>query len=117
MLYEGSLDYPAIDRWWDIVEKYGVSIFYTSPTAIRMFMRHGEQWPLKHDLSSLELLGSVGEPINTEAWQWYYKYIGGERCPIVDTWWQTETGGIMLSPTIGIEPLPLKPGSAAFPLP
>ncbi|MDY6893653.1 MAG: acetate--CoA ligase [Chloroflexota bacterium] len=117
VLYEGSLDYPAIDRWWDIVEKYGVSIFYTSPTAIRMFMRHGEQWPLQHDLSSLELLGSVGEAINPEAWHWYYKYIGGERCPIVDTWWQTETGGIMISPTIGIEPLPLKPGSAAFPLP
>jgi len=117
VLYEGAPDYPAADRWWDIVEKYGVSVFYTSPTAVRMFMRHGEEWPLKHDLSSLELLGSVGEPINPEAWQWYYKYIGGERCPIVDTWWQTETGGIMLSPTPGIEPIPLKPGSATFPLP
>ncbi len=117
VLYEGAPDYPTVDRWWDIIEKYGVSIFYTSPTAVRMFMRHGEQWPLKHDLSSLELLGSVGEPINPEAWQWYYKYIGGERCPIVDTWWQTETGGIMISPTPGIEPIPLKPGSAAFPLP
>jgi acetyl-CoA synthetase len=117
VLYEGAPDYPTVGRWWDIVEKYGVSIFYTSPTAVRMLMRHGEEWPLKHDLSSLELLGSVGEPINPEAWQWYYKYIGGERCPIVDTWWQTETGGIMLSPTPGIEPIPLKPGSATFPLP
>ena len=117
VLYEGAPDYPAVDRWWDIVEKYGVSIFYTSPTAVRMFMRYGEEWPLEHDLSSLELLGSVGESINPEAWQWYYKYIGGERCPIVDTWWQTETGGIMISPTPGIEPIPLKPGSATFPLP
>jgi len=94
-----------------------VSILYTSPTAIRMFMRYGEKWPQKHDLSSLRLLGSVGEPINPEAWQWYYKHIGGSRCPIVDTWWQTETGGIMISPTPGIDPLPLKPGSACFPLP
>jgi len=117
VLYEGAPDYPTVDRWWDIIEKYGVSIFYTSPTAIRMFMRHGEEGPLKHDLSSLELLGSVGEPINPEAWQWYYRHIGGERCPIVDTWWQTETGGIMISPTPGIEPVPLKPGSAALPLP
>lgn len=117
VLYEGAPDYPAVDRWWDIVEKYGVSIFYTSPTAVRMFMRHGEEWPAKHDLSSLELLGSVGEPINPEAWHWYYKHIGRERCPIVDTWWQTETGGIMISPTPGIEPIPLKPGSATLPLP
>ncbi|MFA4837606.1 MAG: acetate--CoA ligase, partial [Dehalococcoidia bacterium] len=117
VIYEGAPDYPEIDRWWDIVEKYGVSIFYTSPTAIRMFMRHGGEWPAKHDLSSLELLGSVGEPINPQAWQWYYKHIGGERCPIVDTWWQTETGGIMISPTPGIEPAPLKPGSASLPLP
>jgi acetyl-CoA synthetase len=117
VLYEGAPDYPAVDRWWDIIEKYGVTIFYTSPTAIRMFMRYGEQWPAKHDLSSLDLLGSVGEPINPEAWQWFYRYIGGERCPIVDTWWQTETGGIMISPTPGIEPVPLKPGSATFPLP
>jgi acetyl-CoA synthetase len=117
VLYEGAPDYPSIDRWWDIIEKYGVSIFYTSPTAIRMFMRSGEEWVDKHDLSSLELLGSVGEPINPEAWQWYYKRIGKERCPIVDTWWQTETGGIMISPTPGIEPLPLKPGSATLPLP
>ena len=117
VLYEGAPDYPTVDRWWDIVEKYGVSIFYTSPTAVRMFMRYGEEWPLKHDLSSLELLGSVGEPINPQVWQWYYKYIGGKRCPIVDTWWQTETGGIMISPTPGIEPMPLKPGSATLPLP
>ncbi len=117
VLYEGAPDYPTVERWWDIIEKYGVSIFYTSPTAIRMFMRHGEDHLLKHDFSSLELLGSVGEPINPEAWQWYYKNIGQERCPIVDTWWQTETGGTMLSPTPGIEPIPLKPGSATFPLP
>jgi acetyl-CoA synthetase len=117
VLYEGAPDYPTADRWWDIVEKYGVSIFYTSPTAVRLFMRYGIEGPQKHDLSSLELLGSVGEPINPEAWQWYYKYIGRERCPIVDTWWQTETGGIMISPTPGIEPIPLKPGSATFPLP
>jgi len=117
VLYEGAPDYPTVDRWWDIVEKYGVSIFYTSPTAVRLFMRYGAEGPQKHDLSSLELLGSVGEPINPEVWQWYYKYIGRERCPIVDTWWQTETGGIMISPTPGIEPIPLKPGSASFPLP
>jgi acetyl-CoA synthetase len=117
ILYEGAPDYPTIDRWWDIIEKYGVTIFYTSPTAIRMFMRSGEEWLHKHDLSSLELLGSVGEPINPEVWQWFYKYIGKEKCPIVDTWWQTETGGIMISPTPGIEPIPLKPGSAALPLP
>jgi acetyl-CoA synthetase len=117
VLYEGAPDYPAVDRWWDIIEKYGVTIFYTSPTAIRMFMRYGEEWLEKHDISSLELLGSVGEPINPEAWQWYYKYVGKERCPIVDTWWQTETGGIMISPTPGIESIPLKPGSATFPLP
>ena len=117
VLYDGAPDYPTVERWWDIIEKYGVSIFYTSPTAIRMFMRHGEEPLAKHDFSSLELLGSVGEPINPEAWHWYYRNIGKERCPIVDTWWQTETGGTMLSPTPGIEAIPLKPGSAAFPLP
>jgi len=117
VLYDGAPDFPIVDRWWDIVEKYGVSIFYTSPTAIRMFMRHGEEMLQKHDFSSLELLGSVGEPINPEAWYWYYNNIGQQRCPIVDTWWQTETGGTMLSPTPGIESMPLKPGSAAFPLP
>ncbi len=117
VIYEGAPDYPAIDRWWDIIERYGVTIFYTSPTAIRMFMGHGEEGPNKHDLSSLELLGSVGEPINPEAWLWFYRNIGGERCPIVDTWWQTETGGFMISPTPGIECVPLKPGSATYPLP
>jgi acetyl-CoA synthetase len=117
VLYEGAPDYPAPDRWWSIIEKYGVSILYTSPTAIRMFMRYDEDWSGKHDLSSLELLGSVGESINPEAWLWYYQHIGGERCPIVDTWWQTETGGIMISPIPGIECVPLKPGSATFPLP
>jgi len=117
VMYEGAPDYPQFDRWWDIIEKYGVTVLYTSPTAIRMFMGHGERWPARHDLSSLELLGSVGEPINPEAWHWYYKHIGGERCPIVDTWWQTETGGFMISPAPGIQPLPLKPGSVALPLP
>ncbi|MBM4351866.1 MAG: acetate--CoA ligase [Deltaproteobacteria bacterium] len=117
VLYEGAPDYPSIDRWWDIIEKYGVTIFYTSPTAIRMLMRHGEKEIDQHDLSSLELLGSVGEPINPEAWTWYYKHIGKEKCPIVDTWWQTETGGIMISPAPAIECPPLKPGSATFPLP
>ena len=117
VLYEGAPDYPTIERWWDIIEKYGISVFYTSPTAIRMFMGYGEKMLGKHDFSSLELLGSVGEPINPEAWLWFYRNIGGERCPIVDTWWQTETGGIMISPTPGIEDVPLKPGSATFPLP
>jgi acetyl-CoA synthetase len=117
VLYEGAPDYPSVDRWWDIVEKYGVSILYTSPTGIRMLMKYGEDVVKRHDLSSLELLGSVGEAINPEAWQWYYSVIGGERCPIVDTWWQTETGGTMIAPTPGIELVPLKPGSATFPLP
>ncbi|MFC1860012.1 acetate--CoA ligase [Chloroflexota bacterium] len=117
VLYEGAPDYPTIDRWWEIVDKYGVTILYTSPTAIRMFMRYGEDWLKKHDLSSLELLGSVGESINPDVWLWYYQHIGGERCPIVDTWWQTETGGLMISPAPGIECVPLKPGSATFPLP
>jgi len=117
VMYEGAPDYPTLDRWWDIIETYGVTTFYTSPTAIRMFMQHGEEWPAGRDLSSLELLGTVGEPINPEAWLWYYRHVGGERCPIVDTWWQTETGGIMISHVPGIELLPLKPGSAGFPLP
>jgi acetyl-CoA synthetase len=117
VLYEGAPDYPTIERWWDIIEKYGVTVLYTSPTAIRMFMGYGEEMLKKHDLSSLELLGSVGEPINPEAWLWFYRYVGGERCPVVDTWWQTETGGIMISPCPGIECLPLKPGSATLPLP
>jgi acetyl-CoA synthetase len=117
VVYEGAPDYPKPDRWWEIIEKYKVTIFYTSPTAIRMFMRYGEEWFKKHDLSSLTILGSVGEPINPEAWKWYFKNIGGERCPIVDTWWQTETGGVMISPAPGIGLIPLKPGSATFPLP
>jgi len=117
VVHEGAPDYPKPDRWWEIIEKYKVTIFYTSPTAIRMFMRYGEEWPKKHDLSSLTILGSVGEPINPEAWMWYFRNIGGERCPIVDTWWQTETGGIMISAAPGIGLVPLKPGSATFPLP
>ncbi|MCD6485361.1 MAG: acetate--CoA ligase [Candidatus Odinarchaeota archaeon] len=117
VMYEGAPDYPHPDRWWSIVERYGVSILYTTPTAIRMFMRYGDKWIKQHDLSSLRLLGSVGEPINPEAWTWYYKTIGGERCPIIDTWWQTETGGFMIAPTAGIALPPLKPGSATFPMP
>ncbi|MDP2720048.1 MAG: AMP-binding protein, partial [Dehalococcoidia bacterium] len=117
VMYEGAPDYPDLDRWWDILAKYGVTIFYTSPTAIRMFMRNGETSLKKHDFSSLKLLGSVGEVINPEAWLWYYKNIGGERCPIIDTWWQTETGGIMIAPAPGLDLPPLKPGSATFPLP
>ena len=93
VMYEGALDYPQFDRWWRIVEKYRVKIFYTSPTAIRALIRQGDQWPNAHDLSSLRLLGSVGEPINPAAWEWYHRVIGKGRCPIVDTWWQTETGG------------------------
>jgi acetyl-CoA synthetase len=115
VMYEGAPDYPAYDRFWQIVEKYKVSIFYSSPTAIRALVRQGDEWPNKHDLLSLRLLGSVGEPINPAAWEWYYRVIGKERCPIVDTWWQTETGGIMISPFPGATPL--KPGSATLPLP
>ena len=117
VMYEGAPDYPHLDRWWEIIEKYGVTIFYTSPTALRMFMRHGEEWIKKHDLSSLKILGTVGEPINPEVWEWYYRHIGGERCPIVDTWWQTETGGMMISPAPGLGPVPLKAGSTTLPLP
>jgi acetyl-CoA synthetase len=117
VIYEGAPDYPTLDRWWQIIETYRVTTFYTSPTAIRMFMQHGAEWAAKHDLTSLELLGSVGEPINPEAWRWFYRHIGGERCPIVDTWWQTETGGFMISAAPGLELLPLKPGSAGLPLP
>ena len=114
-MYEGTPDYPEKDRFWELVEKYKVTILYTAPTAIRTFMRWGEDLPAKRDLSSLRLLGSVGEPINPEAWLWYHKHIGGERCPIVDTWWQTETGMIIISPLPGITEA--KPGSAtkAFP--
>jgi acetyl-CoA synthetase len=117
VMYEGAPDYPTPDRWWQIIEEYKITTLYTSPTAIRMFMRLGEEWVKKHDLSSLSILGSVGEPINPEAWMWYFKNVGGERCPIVDTWWQTETGGIMISPAPGIGLVPLKPGSATYPLP
>jgi acetyl-CoA synthetase len=115
VMYEGTPDHPGRDRFWAIVEKYGVTILYTAPTAIRTFMKWGTQEPEKHDLSSLRLLGSVGEPINPEAWMWYQEHIGGGRCPVVDTWWQTETGGIMISPLPGATTL--KPGSATFPLP
>ena len=117
LIYDGAPDYPQPDRWWDIIERHGVTILYTSPTAIRMFMRFGDEWVLKHDLSTLRALGSVGEPINPEAWLWYYKVVGKEKCPVIDTWWQTETGGFMISPTLGIELVPLKPGSATYPLP
>jgi acetyl-CoA synthetase len=115
LMYEGAPDWPKPDRFWRIIEKYRVNIFYTSPTAIRSFIRLGDQWPKGHDLSSLRLLGSVGEPINPAAWLWYNKVIGKERCPIVDTWWQTETGSILISPIPGATPT--KPGSATRPLP
>lgn len=115
IMYEGAPDWPKPDRFWRLIEKYRVSIFYTSPTAIRSFIRQGDDWPNKRDLSSLRLLGSVGEPINPAAWKWYYKTIGKERCPIIDTWWQTETGGILISPLPGATPT--KPGSATRPLP
>jgi acetyl-CoA synthetase len=115
LMYEGSPDWPERDRWWAIVERHGVNILYTAPTAIRTFMRWGEEWPDRHDLSSLRLLGSVGEPINPEAWVWYWRNIGGGRCPVVDTWWQTETGMIMITPLPGITVC--KPGSATRPFP
>jgi acetyl-CoA synthetase len=115
MMYEGAPDYPERDRFWELVEKYRVTIFYTAPTAIRAFMKWGTEYPAKHDLSSLRLLGTVGEPINPEAWIWYHLHIGQERCPIVDTWWQTETGAIMISPLPGITAT--VPGSATRPFP
>ena len=115
VLYEGTPDFPDKDRFWALVQRYKISIMYTAPTAIRTFMKWGPEYPQKHDLSSLRLLGSVGEPINPEAWIWYQEHIGGGRCPIVDTWWQTETGGIMLSPLPGLTLT--KPGSATVPLP
>ncbi|HZY09640.1 MAG TPA: acetate--CoA ligase [Bacteroidota bacterium] len=111
-MYEGAPTYPYPDRWWTLIEKYGINILYTAPTAIRGLMRFGEAWPNRHDLSSLRLLGSVGEPINPEAWKWYYRVIGKERCPIMDTWWQTETGMFMITPTPIV---PLKPGSGTKP--
>ena len=115
VMYEGAPDWPQRDRFWDICERHGVTILYTAPTAIRAFMKWGDEWPAKHDLSRLRLLGSVGEPINPEAWMWYREHIGGDRCPIVDTWWQTETGAIVISPLPGITST--KPGSATMPLP
>ncbi len=115
VMYEGSPDFPAFDRWWKIVDTYKVSIFYTSPTAIRALIRQGDQWPNSQDLSSLRLLGSVGEPINPAAWEWYYRVIGKQRCPIVDTWWQTETGSILIAPMPGA--VALKPGSGTLPMP
>jgi len=115
VMYEGGPTWPEPDRFWRIIEKYQVNIFYTAPTAIRAFMRLGEQWPRQHEMKSLRLLGSVGEPINPEAWMWYREVIGRGRCPIVDTWWQTETGAILISPLPGA--IATKPGSATRPLP
>ena len=115
LMYEGAPNWPEWDRFWRIVDKYQVNVFYTAPTAIRAFIRAGEQWPRKHKLTSLRLLGTVGEPINPEAWMWYHRVIGKERCPIVDTWWQTETGMIMITPLPGA--IPTKPGSATRPFP
>jgi acetyl-CoA synthetase len=115
VIYEGAPDWPDKDRLWDIVERYGVTIFYTAPTAIRAFMKWGPEYPKQWDLSTLRLLGTVGEPINPEAWMWYHKHIGGGRCPVVDTWWQTETGGIMITPLPGVTTT--KPGSATVPFP
>ena len=112
VMYEGAPTFPYPNRWWNIVERYGVSLFYTAPTAIRGLMRFGEAWPNRHDLSTLRLLGSVGEPINPEAWRWYHRVIGQGRCPVMDTWWQTETGGFMITPN---PTTPLKPGSATLP--
>jgi acetyl-CoA synthetase len=115
VMYEGTPDFPDKDRWWDIIERYGVTILYCAPTAIRTFMKWGTEFPERHDMSSLRVLGSVGEPINPEAWVWYWTHIGGGHCPVVDTWWQTETGAIMISPLPGVTTC--KPGSATFPLP
>jgi len=112
VMYEGAPGYPQPDRWWEIVDRYGVTILYTAPTAIRGLMRFGEEWPLRHRLDSLRLLGTVGEPINPEAWRWYHRLIGKNQCPVIDTWWQTETGGFMITPTPVV---PLKPGSATLP--
>lgn len=117
VMYEGAPDFPDMSRMWDILQKYDVSIFYTTPTALRMFMKFGDDIPNSFDLSSLRLLGTVGEPINPEVWKWYYKIIGKEKCPIIDTWWQTETGGMMISPLPGLETIPLKPGSGTLPIP
>ncbi len=117
IMYEGAIDYPKPDRMWQIVERYGVNILYTSPTAIRLLMKFGEKYPELHDLSSLKTLGTVGEPINPAAWQWFYHTIGKDKCPIIDTYWQTETGGFTISPSLDLGLPALKPGSATFPLP
>jgi acetyl-CoA synthetase len=117
IIYEGAPDYPKPDRYWAIIEKHGATILYTTPTALRMYMKYGNAIPNSFDLSSLRLLGTVGEPINPEVWMWYFKTIGKENCPIVDTWWQTETGGIMVSTCTGIETVSMKPGSATYPIP
>jgi len=114
VIFEGAPDYKDPSTWWKIVEKYRVNKFYTAPTAVRLFMKYGEQWPEAHDLSSLKILGSVGEPINPEAWHWYYEHIGHKNCAIVDTWWQTETGAHMITTLPGN---PMKPGKAGKPLP
>jgi acetyl-CoA synthetase len=115
LIYEGAPDWPQPDRWWAIVEKYGVTVFYTAPTAIRMFMKWGEKWPKQHDLTSLRLLGTVGEPINRDAWMWYFTHIGGGRCPIIDTWWQTETGGTLINALPGIGPFIPTVAGRSFP--
>ena len=117
VMYEGAPDYPDESRMWEIIQKYKVTIFYTTPTALRMFMKFGNEIPNSFDLSTLRLLGTVGEPINPEVWKWYFKIIGKERCPIIDTWWQTETGGMLISALPGIETIPLKPGSGTRPIP
>ena len=117
IMYEGAPDYPSSSRIWDIIQKYNATIFYTTPTALRMLMSHGDSIPNSFDLSSLRLLGTVGEPINPKVWIWYFTIIGKSKCPIIDTWWQTETGGMMLSPLPGLETIPLKPGSATRPIP
>ena len=117
VMYEGAPDYPDASRMWDVLQKYRVTIFYTTPTALRMFMKFGDDIPNSFDLSSLRLLGTVGEPINPEVWRWYFTTIGKEKCPIIDTWWQTETGGMLISPLPGLETIPLKPGSGTLSIP
>ena len=117
IIHEGAPDYPKPDKYWAIIEKHGATILYTTPTALRMYMKYGSAIPNSFDLSTLRLLGTVGEPINPEVWMWYFKTIGKEQCPIIDTWWQTETGGIMISQCLGIDSIPMKPGSATLPVP
>src|SRR6476659_9319009 len=117
IIYEGAPDYPKPDKYWAIIEKHGATILYTTPTALRMYMKYGSEIPNSFDLSTLRLLGTVGEPINPEVWMWYFKTIGKEQCPIIDTWWQTETGGIMISQCLAIDSIPMKPGSATLPIP